>query len=214
MIRLDSPGGGDRPRDRPFPGSRDAPRPVPDVPRSGADNRSPLDTASPMDELPRRRQIGRDGQDKPGRKWPEHIREQIEKGNQFNRDQNPRYEPYTEIVLDSDKRVDSLRVKPGREVQITEIISRKFTQLADVKPETAKGYLSEAQDKYAPGELIKNSLRNRALGLGGRTLRGRLILEVPVQDKPVPEEILRHAARYRITIRDTEGTIHRLRKEK
>lgn len=205
---LDGPGGRDRPRDRPFPRS-------PDSLGSDAGDRSPQrDTPSPMDELPRRRQIGPDGQDKPGRKFPEHIREQIEKGNQFNRDQNPRYEPYTEIVLDSDKRVDALRVKPGREVLITEIISRKFTQLADIKPETAKRYLSEAQDKYAPGELIKDSLRNRALGLGGLTLRGRLILEVPVQDKPVPEEILRHAARYRITIRDTEGIIHRLRKEK
>ena len=35
-----------------------------------------------------------------------------------------------------------------------------------------------------------------------------MILEVPVQEEPVPERVLRYAAKEKIKIRDTEGTIY------
>ena len=47
---------------------------------------------------------------------------------------------------------------------------------------------------------------------GGKTLRGQMILEVPVQEEPVPENVLRYAAKEKIKIRDTEGTIYRIKK--
>ncbi|WP_156795225.1 hypothetical protein [Porphyromonas sp. oral taxon 279] len=46
----------------------------------------------------------------------------------------------------------------------------------------------------------------------GKTLRGQMILEVPVQEEPVPENVLRYAAKEKIKIRDTEGTIYRIKK--
>ena len=39
----------------------------------------------------------------------------------------------------------------------------------------------------------------------GETLRGQMILEVPVQEEPVPERVLRYAAKEKIKIRDING---------
>ena len=46
----------------------------------------------------------------------------------------------------------------------------------------------------------------------GNVLDGQMILEVPVQEVPVPESVLRYAAKEKIKIRDTEGTIYRIKK--
>jgi hypothetical protein len=114
----------------------------------------------------------------------------------------PRYDPYNEIALKSGKRVDSY-------VPRREIIERKYTQLASVKPKTAKGYIDSLRNKYEPGQLIADSARNRALGLAGKKLKGDHILEVPPQDQPVPEEVLGHAAKRGVVIRDTDGKVYR-----
>ena len=39
----------------------------------------------------------------------------------------------------------------------------------------------------------------------GETLRGRMILEVPVQEEPVPERVLKYARDKNIQIRDING---------
>ena len=40
---------------------------------------------------------------------------------------------------------------------------------------------------------------------GGKTLRGQMILEVPVQEEPVPERVLKYARDKNIQIRDING---------
>ena len=96
-------------------------------------------------------------------------------------------------------RVDSVDFSRG------ETISRKFTQLAKIKIETAIRYLAELQNKYAPGMRVANTPRNRELGIGGRLLPKRQVLEVPTQQKAVPAAVIDEATRRRIVIRDEDG---------
>ena len=93
-----------------------------------------------------------------------------------------------------------------------EIVSRKYTQLSEISEKTAIGYLKELSEKYSPGSVIADVPSNRVganAGIfeenGGKTLRGRMILEVPVQEEPVPERVLRYAAKEKIKIRDING---------
>ena len=100
-----------------------------------------------------------------------------------------------------------------------EIVSRKKTQLYEVSEETAIRYLKELKDKYAPGTIIADVPSNKT-GVNrdifevnqGDKLKGQMILEVPVQKHPVSERVLRYAAKEKIKIRDTEGTIYRIKK--
>ncbi len=55
---------------------------------------------------------------------------------------------FNEVVLETGKRLDSY-------VPSKEIISRKFTQLGDITETTAKKYISEMTEKYAPSTVIK-----------------------------------------------------------
>ena len=41
--------------------------------------------------------------------------------------------------------------------------------------------------------------------MGGKTLHGQMILEVPVQEEKVPERVLKYARDKNIQIRDIEG---------
>jgi len=110
-------------------------------------------------------------------------------GQKFNFENHGRY-PENEVRLENGKILDSY--KPRKE-----IVSRKFTQLSDIKPETAKSYINEIDSKYAPGEGIK----------GGGELAGDEILEVPVQKAPIPEDLLKYADSRipPVTIRDVTG---------
>ena len=149
---------------------------------------------------------------------------QILEGIAFNKERAPFY-PYNEVYLESPKagkraagksstkyqyvRLDSYNPRMG------EIVSRKYTQLSEISEKTAIGYLKELSEKYSPGSVIADVPSNRVganAGIfeenGGKTLRGRMILEVPVQEEPVPERVLRYAAKEKIKIRDTEGTIY------
>ncbi|HEX6832170.1 MAG TPA: hypothetical protein VF132_01445, partial [Rudaea sp.] len=89
-----------------------------------------------------------------------------------------------------------------------EIVSRKNTQLGEIKPETALNYLRELVKKYSPGTRISDVPSNRASGLAGQELQGRMILEVPRQETPVPSSICDEAKCRGVTIRDIEGTEH------
>lgn len=71
--------------------------------------------------------------------------------------------------------------------------------------DTVVGYLREMERKYPPGTVIADVPSNRASGLAGRTLQGQMYLEVPVQNAPVPRQILDEARRRDIRIRDELG---------
>ena len=97
-----------------------------------------------------------------------------------------------------------------------EIVSRKYTQLSEVSEETAIRYLKELSDKYAPETKIADvpsNISGANAGIfkenRGRTLRGQMILEVPVQKKLVPEGILKYAREKKIQIRDINGNVYK-----
>ncbi|HOQ25090.1 MAG TPA: hypothetical protein PLI94_10520 [Bacillota bacterium] len=98
-------------------------------------------------------------------------------------------------------RVDSYN--PGKE-----IVSRKFSQLSQVKEETAIGYLNELKHKYPPGAEITDSPFNPQK-LRGEWLDGEMILEVPVRTQTVPQSILDAAAQKGIKIRDVDGKVYK-----
>ena len=97
-----------------------------------------------------------------------------------------------------------------------EIVSRKYTQLSEVSEETAIRYLKELSDKYAPGSVIADVPSNRTgVNKGifevnqGSDLKGKMILEVPVQKKLVPKSILKYARVKKIQIRDINGNVYK-----
>jgi hypothetical protein len=133
---------------------------------------------------------------------PNWLKERFEAGQNFDRVNRTRY-PYNEVevVVDGGTfKVDSYA--PGKE-----IVSRKLTQLGNVRTDTAFGYLRELSQKYASGASITHSPFNPAALRGGR-LRGDLILEVPVQKTPIPKAVLDEASTRGITIRDVSGKIY------
>jgi hypothetical protein len=93
---------------------------------------------------------------------------------------------------------------------LDEIVSRKQTQLAEVNRSSALRNLRDFVKHYSPGEVVKDTPRARAHfpHLIGKELRGRMYLEVPVQNHPVPERILQYARDRRIVIRDINGHIY------
>ena len=151
---------------------------------------------------------------------------QLLDGIRFNKERAPFY-PFNEVYLESPKagtrgagkssskykyvRLDSYNPRMG------EIVSRKYTQLSEILEKTAIGYLKELSEKYSPGSVIADVPSNRVganAGIfeenGGKTLRGQMILEVPVQEEPVPESVLRYAIENKIQIRDVKGKIYNL----
>ena len=106
-------------------------------------------------------------------------------------------------------RLDSYSPRTG------EIVSRKRTQLWRIPEETAIRYLKELEAKYSPGSVIADVPSNRVganAGIfeeyEGNILKGQMILEVPVQEEPVPERVLDYANEHRIKIRDTNNKIY------
>jgi hypothetical protein len=128
--------------------------------------------------------------------------ERFQRGNDFNQARQGEYHA-SEVDLENGKRLDSY--EPGKE-----IVSRKHTQLSKLDPTWAEEYINEFLDKYGPGNVVKNTPRNRELypELVGKPLRGKLVLEVPIQEAPVPQEFAEWARRWDITIRDTAGTVY------
>ena len=137
-----------------------------------------------------------------------------------------KFYPFNEVYLEAPKkainlsegspikhqyvRLDSYNPHTG------EIVSRKYTQLSEVSEETAIRYLKELSDKYAPGSIIADVPSNRTgLNKGifevnqGRDLKGKMILEVPVQKKSVRESILKYARDNNIQIRDINGNVYK-----
>ncbi len=131
-------------------------------------------------------------------------------GSDFDRANADRYD-FNEIYVDSGvgrsgrSRVDSFNLAGPN----TGTISRKHTQLAEVSEATAMSYIDEARTKYRPGTPVANTSRNRALQINDQVLPEPLVLEVPVQARPIPQAVLDHARRNDVSIRDVEGRSYR-----
>jgi hypothetical protein len=101
------------------------------------------------------------------------------------------------------RRLDSYLVEargPFREGPV----SRKTTQLADVKAATVIRYLQQAYNYYRPGTIIA-PVKSTLAALRKQPLKGQLFLEVPIQKKPIPKQILEKAQSLHIVIRDVAG---------
>jgi hypothetical protein len=126
--------------------------------------------------------------------------ENMDRGNDFNRWRGDQY-PANEVVLENGKRLDGY--DPGKE-----IVSRKSTQITDVA--TGEKAVHEVLDKYSPGNVVADTPANRTNypDLVGKPIKGDMILEVPVQNQPVPAEFGAWAKRLGVTIRDPNGTVY------
>ena len=137
-----------------------------------------------------------------------------------------KFYPYNEVYLKAPKKAINLpEGSPTKHQYVRldsynphtgEIVSRKYTQLSEVSEETAIRYLKELSDKYAPGSVIADVPSNRTgLNKGisevnqGSDLKGKMILEVPVQKKLVPKSILKYARVKKIQIRDINGNVYK-----
>ena len=128
----------------------------------------------------------------------------LDAGNAFNAERAAAY-PFNEVYIQSPKgsgytRLDSYNPSAG------EIVSRKFTQLSDVQPQTAFSYINEIPAKYPVNGTIANVPSSGALA--GTRLRGQYILEVPAQVRPIPQSVLDTANRAGVVIRDANGKVH------
>ena len=136
-----------------------------------------------------------------------------------------KFYPYNEVYLEAPKKAINLPEGAPTKHQYVrldsynphtgEIVSRKYTQLSEVSEETAIRYLKELSDKYAPGSIIADVPSNRTgLNKGifevnqGRDLKGQMILEVPVQKKPIPQNVINYADKLRIKIRNTNNKLY------
>ncbi|MER6764790.1 hypothetical protein ABT266_31930, partial [Amycolatopsis sp. NPDC000746] len=137
---------------------------------------------------------------------PEWIRDRLQAGIQFNKDNWGRY-PVNELHVGPKfpyKRLDSY--VPGQE-----IVSRKYTQLSRVTDRTGIAYVNELRNKYGPGEAISDTPYNRQYldkyNLRGKGLQGTLILEIPVQEGAIPQAVLDAASKGKppVKIRDTNN---------
>ena len=137
-----------------------------------------------------------------------------------------KFYPYNEVYLEAPKKAINLpEGSPTKHQYVRldsynphtgEIVSRKYTQLSEVSEETAIRYLKELSDKYAPGSIIADVPSNRTgVNKGifevnqGSGLKGKMILEVPVQKKSVPKSILKYARVKKIQIRDINGNLYK-----
>src|SRR5699024_8526092 len=95
----------------------------------------------------------------------------------------------------------------------SEIVSRKHTQFSEIELSTVRSYINELNLKYSPGTDLPDLPSTREkLGIKivgeGNKLKGEMILEVPQQKSPVPEEVLELAEDLDIIIRDVDGRIY------
>ena len=161
---------------------------------------------------------------KKGNKENEEWFKRIREGIAFNKERAEFY-PFNEVYLEAPKKGKKVAGEsPAKhkyvrldsyDPQLGEIVSRKKTQLGDVSEETAIRYLKELEDKYAPGSVIADVPSNnigsneKIFELNGdNVLRGKMILEVPVQEAKIPPNVLKYAKKNNIIIRDVNGKIY------
>ena len=136
-----------------------------------------------------------------------------------------KFYPFNEVFLEAPKKAINLpEGSPTKHQYVRldsynphtgEIVSRKYTQLSEVSEETAIRYLKELSDKYAPGTKIADvpsNISGANAGIfkanNGKVLDGQMILEVPVQKKPIPQNVINYADKLRIKIRNTNNKLY------
>src|SRR5262249_50845303 len=87
-----------------------------------------------------------------------------------------------------------------------EIVSRKSTQFSQISEETGVEYINELARKYPVGARIANVPSSGPMA--GQRLTGQQILEVPVQQGPVPKVVQDAAKAKGIVIRDVFGNVY------
>ena len=163
---------------------------------------------------------GRDASDSDKAAWyqmaaaganvPDHMRT-ILRGKAFHHDVADQFRATEVTIHQRDNEGNVLRTFRVDGLNRRQVVSLKNTQLADVKLATAKGHVDELVKKYKPDQpnlVIARTDGNRtklqhwnpdAIDL---PLRGQMILGVPVQSKPVPQEIIDYAADRNVIIRE------------
>ena len=136
-----------------------------------------------------------------------------------------KFYPFKEVYLEAPKKAINLpEGSPTKHQYVRldsynphtgEIVSRKYTQLSEVSEETAIRYLKELSEKYAPGTKIADvpsNISGTNAGIfkanNGKVLDGQMILEVPVQKKPIPQNVINYADKLRIKIRNTNNKLY------
>lgn len=164
------------------------------IPRSGTD---PLPANADRNHSATGQDQGNTKSSKPD--WLKRL----DAGNAFDDAQAHRY-PFNEVYVENPQggyhRLDSYNPRTG------EIVSRKFTQLGNIQESSGRAYLNELAAKYAPGARIADVPSSS--NLAGQRLRGRMILEVPVQTTEVPQSLLDAANNLGVLIRDVNGRIY------
>lgn len=143
----------------------------------------------------------------PGR--PPWLQGRMAMGNEFNRQRYPLY-PHNEVTINN---VYMPNLPAGTRFRIdsyipnVEIVERKYTQFANIQPRSGIQYLRDLANRYQPGQIIANTPANIAQrpGLVGLPIRGAQVLEVPVQNGPIPQDVLGEAYNLDIIIRDITG---------
>lgn len=79
---------------------------------------------------------------------------------------------------------------------------RSKRQKTSACPRITQRHLSELVTKYKKDSIVANVPRSKHLS--GTKLEGKYILEVPVQNKPIPQAVLERATKLEILIRDIE----------
>jgi hypothetical protein len=165
---------------------------------------------------------------------PDWLRKRFEAGNRFDDEMAELFDRnYRELLnkdpqlaRDPEKLEEALRQQVRHELGVTtkgeyyrldtllakgpsgspEIVSRKFTQVSDIQPKTAKGYVDELLRKYQPGSEIVNPVKGTPARIPADA---RQVLQVPVQKAGVADakmrEFLEYANRKGVIVRDESG---------
>ena len=112
-------------------------------------------------------------------------------GQLFDKAMQKAYD-YTQIKMINEKVLDAMTE--------SEIISHKFTQLKNIKFDTAKGYIDELVKKYG-----ETTTKSKKLKIQRDTKEMKKVLEVPPQKGPIPQEIFDYARRNGVKIREISG---------
>ncbi len=105
------------------------------------------------------------------------------RGNKFNKKAEFEYDINELNLVREDGsfvRVDSYVPASASSTGEGMIISRKATDLVDIKESTFRGHLQEMVDKYSPGTEIRS---NAYPQLNGKTIEGKQYLQIPESNK-------------------------------
>ena len=132
--------------------------------------------------------------------------QRLDAGNQFDESRLTAYPHHEVYIVKPDGSKGYYRLDSYNPIT-REIVSRKHTQLADIQEKGAIGHIKEIAKKYPRDSKIAD-VPSTDSSLTGASLKGNYILEVPVQNNPVPQGVLDAARDAGVTIRDINGKVY------